>query len=287
MEHKFGNENWTSLKLQALKKYLHFYNTALKQQHFTRHYIDGFAGIGRVTINTLGGERVIDGSAKIALETTPPFDAIHLIDASPSHTAALEELCAGHKHCEIRTGDANTEIMRLLGAIPWRQGHRAVLFLDPYGMEVEWQTLKAISATHAIDLWYLFPLAGLYRNAPKKLEALDAAKRAALTRCLGTSEWEHHFYAESPQQELFDDPAVTRMAEWRELLNYVQNRLDEVFAKVAKPLILPASGAPLFALFFAVSNPSPKAIALSMKAANHILNSQRPVQPDTPHKPGH
>jgi three-Cys-motif partner protein len=35
---------------------------------------------------------------------------------------------------------------------------RAVLFLDPYGMQVEWRTIEAIAATKAIDLWLLFPL---------------------------------------------------------------------------------------------------------------------------------
>ena len=39
------------------------------------------------------------------------------------------------------------------------------MFLDPYGMEVEWKTLQAVAATRAIDVWFLFPLAGLYRQA--------------------------------------------------------------------------------------------------------------------------
>ncbi|GAI54351.1 unnamed protein product, partial [marine sediment metagenome] len=37
------------------------------------------------------------------------------------------------------------------------QNNRAVLFLDPYGMQVNWETIKAIANTEAIDLWYLFP----------------------------------------------------------------------------------------------------------------------------------
>ena len=35
--------------------------------------------------------------------------------------------------------------------------HRAVLFLDPYGMQVEWATIEAVAKTKAIDLWLLFP----------------------------------------------------------------------------------------------------------------------------------
>ncbi len=33
-----------------------------------------------------------------------------------------------------------------------------MVFLDPYGMQVEWSTIEALAATKAIDLWYLFPL---------------------------------------------------------------------------------------------------------------------------------
>jgi hypothetical protein len=33
-----------------------------------------------------------------------------------------------------------------------------VLFLDPYGMQVDWTTIEAIARTKAIDLRVLFPL---------------------------------------------------------------------------------------------------------------------------------
>ncbi len=273
MEHKFGS-GWTALKLDTLKKYLSFYTTALKKQTFVLHYIDGFAGIGQVTITDDGLERVIDGSAKIAIETDPSFDAIHLIDSNVSHAKALQMLCDGRSHCEVLLGDANRQIGDLIDRIPWRQGHRAVLFLDPYGMEVEWATLEKIATSQSIDLWFLFPLAGLYRNAPRNLAAMDDYKRAAVTRCLGTEDWMDVFYTESPQQDLFGDPAMTRTAEWDELLSFVKQRLETVFPRVAKPLILPTTGTPLFALFFTVSNPSPNAIGLSMKVANHILKAQ-------------
>jgi hypothetical protein len=32
------------------------------------------------------------------------------------------------------------------------QKERAVVYLDPYGMQVEWSTIEALAATKAIDL---------------------------------------------------------------------------------------------------------------------------------------
>jgi three-Cys-motif partner protein len=74
-----------------------------------------------------------------------------------------------------------------------------VLFLDPYGMEVDWQTLKAIARTKAIDVWYLFSLSGLYRQATVKLSDVDDSKRTALNRILGSSTWEDDLYPVRPR----------------------------------------------------------------------------------------
>lgn len=51
---------------------------------------------------------------------------------------------------DIQQGDANEKIQALC-AKSWRS-RRAVLFLDPYGMQVEWQTIEAIARTKAIGL---------------------------------------------------------------------------------------------------------------------------------------
>jgi abortive infection bacteriophage resistance protein len=57
-------------------------------------------------------------------------------------------------------------------------------------MHVDWSTLKEIAATQAIDVWYLFPLAGFYRQMPKLHSKLDQQKRQALIRLFGTTSWE-------------------------------------------------------------------------------------------------
>jgi hypothetical protein len=46
---------------------------------------------------------------------------------------------------------------QLCGGIAWHRT-RGVIFLDPFGASLEWETLKFIAATKALDVWYLFPL---------------------------------------------------------------------------------------------------------------------------------
>lgn len=81
---RFGGA-WTEEKLVLLQKYLGFYTQALKGQNFDLVYIDTFAGTGRGHIRSDAGDRVIDGSAKIALDCSPPFSRYHFIEKKKSH----------------------------------------------------------------------------------------------------------------------------------------------------------------------------------------------------------
>src|SRR5216683_3510713 len=62
-----------------------------------------------------------------------------------------------HSRCVFRHGDANTVLKAWCRERDLKK-ERAVVFLDPYGMQVEWSTIEALAATKAVDLWYLFPL---------------------------------------------------------------------------------------------------------------------------------
>ena len=171
--HRFGGD-WTTSKLTILGEYLERYATALKKQPFQTEYIDAFAGTGyRVLADEQQSENLmfpdlaadapqalLDGSARIALSTTPRFNKYVFIEQSAKRCRELEALRTEFPllaaDIDVRRGDANAEI-RTLCSRTW-SSRRAVLFLDPYGAQVEWTTIEAIAATKAIDLWLLFPL---------------------------------------------------------------------------------------------------------------------------------
>lgn len=280
-EHSFGGV-WTLIKLEALVKYLVAFNKALSKQNFTRIYIDAFAGTGRCDITVDGAKTSVDGSAKRALSANPPFDKYYFIELKAKKLAALKALVAEYpeKSIEVVRDDANVALKALCRKYPWRN-ERAVLFLDPFGMHVEWSTLETIAKTKAIDVWYLFPYSGLYRQAAKNADAMDSDKEESITRLLGTEEWRKVFYAPKRQSSLFGgDDGDEREADHHEMLKYVSQRLKLLFPAVAEPRILyqagdskNPSGAPLFALYFAASNPSPAAYGLAMKIAKDILNA--------------
>jgi three-Cys-motif partner protein len=289
IDHEFGDQH-TELKLSIVEKYLKFFTTALRGKFRELWYIDAFAGTGSRTVRheeraagllDPGEPERIErrrGSARIAIDVKPPFDFIVFIESKPAYAAALQELAANHPNRRITVvkNDANEALKSIVAANSWRS-QRAVLFLDPYGMQLEWSTLEKVAATKAIDVWFLFPLAGLYRQATRDLADIDVHKRAALTRMFGSDAWEKELYPKTTREDLFEGTSEEprrRSADVAGLEAYAKSRLETIFAAVLKPLSLPSHKRPQrFSLFFCISNNDPKAIRLATKIGNHILKA--------------
>ncbi|HVO04258.1 MAG TPA: three-Cys-motif partner protein TcmP [Candidatus Cybelea sp.] len=275
---------WSLIKTDVVEQYLKFFNTALKNQQFKRLYIDAFAGSGAfenakpASTDDLFGppqSEIHSGSAQRALNVAPPFDELIFIEHNKDNVAALQDLAKKSKHPNVRLekGDANVVLRTICGARDWK-ATRGVIFLDPFGMNVEWETLKRIADTRALDVWYLFALAGLVRNLPVRSGRLDSSKRAAVTRVLGTNEWYDRLYAPSRDMPLFEETpsASLREASVDQIEAYVKERLGVLFPFVASPLRLRTQkNSSLFSLFFAVSNPSTRAKELAQRAVPYLL----------------
>jgi len=287
--HRFGGD-WTTRKLDVLAKYLTGYTTALKKAPFDKWYIDAFAGTGYRNARPSDGsgalsdlfpdladrepQSLLDGSARRALTTAPPFDRYIFIEQNASRCANLESLRPEFPKLsaamEVRHGDANRELQTLC-AEDWR-ARRAVLFLDPYGMQVEWATIEAIARTKAIDLWLLFPLGiGVNRLLKKSGDIPDSWKKR-LDLLLGTQDWYDEFYRVESTPTLFgaDEERVVK-ASTETIGRYFNTRLGRIFSGVAaEPGVLRNSkNSPLYLLCFAVGNPRGTDVAL--RIANHLL----------------
>ncbi|EUJ10547.1 hypothetical protein Meth11DRAFT_1371 [Methylophilaceae bacterium 11] len=270
--HKFGG-NWTTLKLNALAAYLSGYASALSGQAWcNRVYIDAFSGTGHCDITSEDGEKQIDGSAKIALDTKPNFHNLFFIDKKKKHTKALQALCNQYtdQQTSVIYEDANHAIPKILNNL--RPNDRGVIFIDPYGMDFNWNTLVAVSKSK-LDVWYLFPLSGFFRNSTVIEANLEKEKDEAVTRLLGDDNWREKIYKFSPTLDLFGDASRQR-GDWTELRDFATDRLKSIFPLVLEPrIIFNDSNIPKFALYFAMSNESKKAHAVAKNIAGHILTT--------------
>lgn len=281
----FGG-SWTEQKLQILKDYLASYNTALKNQPFTRVYVDAFAGTGYrqqrkieygfdlfEEVQQEESESFLKGSAKLALEATPPFHRYIFIESNEKKVAELEKLRSEHPHqagqIQIFQGDANQFVQDYCIRENWREV-RAVLFLDPFATEVVWKTIEAVARTKAIDLWILFPL-----MAVNRLLARDPVKawHDRLNLIFGTDEWFEQFYRTRRLDDIFGKPedVVDKACDFSRIGSFFQSRLRSIFAGVAESsrVFKNYRGTPLFQLFFAAANE--RGARVAVKIAEHLL----------------
>lgn len=277
---------WTQSKLDRLSKYLSAYTTIFhgneRARYFSTYYVDAFAGTGHRT-DPSGDQnpRLFEdsdtvefqkGSATIALETLPSFDHFIFIDTNPEFIKELNSLKERYRDKDIiiQKEDCNQYLQRWCKCMDWRK-NRAVAFLDPYGAQVEWKTIKSIAATQAIDLWLLFPL-GQAVNRMLSRKGPDPSWSKRLNCLFGTDDWVDEFYRKDPQMGLFDEePSIEKTASFKSIGDYFVKRLKTVFPSVTnRPLELCNSkNIPIFLLCFASANP--KGAKTALKIANYIL----------------
>ncbi|MDQ7825677.1 MAG: three-Cys-motif partner protein TcmP [Candidatus Eremiobacteraeota bacterium] len=282
--HSFGGD-WTEEKLLKVQKYLQEYTKALKNQPFITYYIDAFAGTGYRTVKKsahkddllfpeLGEDdtqRFLDGSAKKALKIIIPFSHYIFIEKSKSKAKELEALKDEHPERDIQIviEDANLYLEKWCTAMG--SYDRAVLFLDPFGMEVKWETISHIAQTKKIDMWYLFPAGGVMRHL-RRDGKIDEKGLNNLNTIFGDNNWFNHFYDNIRQLGLFgNEDYIVKTADCEALKQFLLKKLKSIFSGVAEnPLILcNSNNTPLYILCFAAGNE--KGAKVALKIANYIL----------------
>jgi three-Cys-motif partner protein len=289
---QFGG-SWSESKLACVGEYAVAYLQVMQQQTWaTLHYIDAFAGRGRQTLRGGAADALLDaeleneeaeaflvGSAvrvlRASCQSTRGFDHFTFIDAHrPScdelHAVVSEECPELLPVCDFECDDANAALGTCLTTIDWRTG-RALVFLDPFGLEVRWETVEALAATGACDVWYLFPLGGVIRMMTNSGQIPDSWRRR-LDGLFGTTDWYDEFYPAS-QGSLFGEKDVPlKDASTKHVVGYIRRRLATVFPAVSDAAVLTNSrGFPLFALVLGVANPRPAAQQAALRIGNHLV----------------
>lgn len=281
--HQFGGP-WTPRKLNALRAYLNAYCTVMRNQPFSLGYIDAFAGtpsridsgddndVGFFTELDEEARAYLEGSSRVALEQT--FDGYVFIEKREEYAIQLEglrdEFPERASAIQIRCGDANDELMSIANR-SWSD-RRAVVLLDPYGMQLHWPTLEALAATQAMDVWVLIPIGVAINRLMPRDGNITPGNMRKLNGYFGTDEWYETLYEASLQADLERGMSVVlSKPSLAELERYIMKRLGDTFADVARPLHLRnRQGSLLYLFCFAAGNP--RGAPIAMRIANHIID---------------
>lgn len=293
---KFGGD-WTKQKLFVIEEYLKKYASVLKNTYVKRIYIDAFAGSGRTEIgkgavsqsfettslfdifpeievlktSEINQSTILDGSALLSLKYD--FDEYYFLEIDEERIANLKILIQQQFPKKISKvnfiiGDSNQELKKLVNNITVRD--RCLMFLDPYALELNWDTLENISTKTGIDLWYLFPLSALTRVLPKDGAKLNYNEEI-VCKILGTDEWKNMLYSKSEQADFLGVQRIDRVA-FDKLILYVISRFKSIFPTVSDSYAILRNDkkSPLFLLCFMMTNTSGNAINLANKLVDGI-----------------
>ncbi|MBI2478877.1 MAG: three-Cys-motif partner protein TcmP, partial [Planctomycetia bacterium] len=288
---------WAADKLDRLGKYLSAYTTIMKDQSWCEgfYYIDAFAGPGEHEVRKKSDDQshtktnplldvasygqsqeeqrqFLAGSPRVALDIEHPFTGYVFVDRSSARVAQLEMLKDEYgksRKIRIRQQDCNGYLQKTVVSNPqvdW-SCNRALVFLDPFGMQVSWSTLESLGRTKAIEVFLNFPVGmAIQRLLPRDTGKITDKRRAMLDEYFGSPDWFDVVYRTT--RTLFGDEEEKIEQSGKRLVKWYQGRLRAAFGHVTKAaLIRNTRRGHLYYLMLATPKPN------AAKIANHILSA--------------
>ena len=256
---------WSRKKLELLGKYLVTYTSIMNTPKVRSwctgcHYIDAFAG--SVTPFDKDAQQYIDGSPRVALKTAPCFDSYSFIDIEEGRVndnlqPLIEEFPS--RDIALFNGDCNEvfveSILPQYLSSRGKSRKRGFVFLDPYGLELDWNTVKAVGEAGVFDTFINFSVMGVTRQC--STIPPGGEEKLKIDRLMGAEDWIDEVYKDTSQGIL---PGIedTKLVKKRQkgvtdnLIEYYRRRLRTCFAHVSKAVIMRNSmNGPLYALILA------------------------------------
>jgi len=242
---EFGG-NWTEAKMEIVVDYAKAYLTIMNKQNWVKTlYFDGFAGSGSIDVKE--NSEALKGTALRILDIKEPrpFDIYYFVEKDEKNKLALqskiEETYFG-KNIHVVHADCNQKIVDMAAFLKNNRKFRALAFIDPYGMTVNWHSVEALKGL-GVDLWILVPtgvganrlLTRDIKNIPeqwlKKLEYFLGLPREIIT---------DHFYKEKSINTLFGEETFVSKEKnsIQKVGELYANRLKTVFTFVSDSFVM-------------------------------------------------
>lgn len=271
---------WTEKKLEAFSKYVWSYLTIMKKLPYWKTiYFDGFAGSGtrEKKDNTVlyqqlkiteEEEKTYKGAAERVLELRDDlsFDFYYFIDKKEESLKKLEAKLTDKfkkKTIVYRAGDANKQISELAAALK-EQKLTALVLLDPFGMQIDWNSIGQLKDTRS-DVWILIPTGVIVNRLLDKKGKLRFSKKLESFFGLPIEDIKSYFYREDKVQTLFgEEETITKVSKPIEkIAKLYAERMKTIWEHVTdEPLVLNnRNGVPIFHFVFASNNKNAKKIA--------------------------
>jgi len=184
---------WVKEKLFYIKQYIDTFEIAMRQKSWRKRiYIDLFAGPGKCQIK--GTQEYLLGSPLLALTTRHPFTDYFFVDSDNEKIDVLCQRVGSVSGVKSLVGDANLKVYEIVDTISgidaefikgaWSSLNLA--FLDPQGLELEWNTVATLAKLKKMDLIIHYSQHGIKRLAKN---CYDASNETVVDKFFGGSQW--------------------------------------------------------------------------------------------------
>lgn len=252
---------WAKDKLFYLQKYVATFETSMRNRPWrNRIYIDLFSGPGKCIVD--GTNDYFLGSPLLALTTEHPFTDYFFVDMDTENVTALDKRVAGtglsQEKIRCWTGDANKRVVDIVKEIQkidsqyipnvWPSLNLA--FLDPEGLELEWNTVSELGKVNRMDLIIHYSQQGIKRMADR---AIESSKETIVDKFFGDTEWRKIYKASKNDAAGIHRYLIDYYKSKLKSLGYVEVKDDEEIW--TEPLMKNSKNAPLYRLLFASKHP--------------------------------
>jgi three-Cys-motif partner protein len=241
---QFGG-NWTEAKMEIVVDYAKAYLTIMNKQNWVKTlYFDGFAGSG--LIGAKENEEAIRGTALriLDIQEPRPFDIYYFVEKDEKNKLSLQEKIEQNyfgKNAHVVQADCNAKLKDMAVFLKSHKKFRALAFIDPYGMTVNWNSIEALRGL-GIDLWILVPTGLGVNRLLKKDMNIPEAWLKKLEHFLGLPRQVimEHFYKDNSVSTLFGEETYTSKEKnvVHKIGELYKQRLKSVFDFVSESFVM-------------------------------------------------
>jgi len=283
---------WTEKKLDAFEKYVNAYLTIMNKYRdkfsWKLIYFDAFAGSGareNICDNKTAIKPIFDiqseeisvykGAAERVLNIQQRgFDYYYFIDKDEVSNNNLEQklkLFKTSKMLVFRAKEDGNEQIKQLSEALQDKSYKALVLLDPFGMQVDWKSIELLKNT-GTDLWILIPTGVIVNRLLDKKGKLTHIDKLVSFFGLSEEEIRNYFYQAMKETTLFGEETIILKCEQaiRKIAELYISRLKNIFKEVTEhPLELKNTrNCPIFHFAFASNNVNAKKIAKQIIGRN-------------------
>jgi three-Cys-motif partner protein len=270
---QFGGD-WTEAKMDIVVSYAKAYLIIMQKQHWVKTmYFDGFAGSGFIGSDEDNNEERKGTALRILDIIEPcPFNLYYFVELNEIHKKQLESIVQGKyfgRNAHIANADCNEKMMRMADFLKDHKEYRSLVFIDPYGMSVNWSSIEVLKGL-GVDLWILVPTGIGVTRLLKNDGNISIAWLKKLEKFIGLSrdEIKNHFYEAKEKNTLFG--METLLEKQKDTVNRAgelyRERLKTVFKYVSESFVMKNStNSIMYHFMMATNNPT------ALKIANDVI----------------